>query len=63
MCNNLEQVCKDRNCYKISRLRVLGSSMEIGLCWYRKGTNNKWTYDLMDPLMVDLETKTALASI
>ena len=32
------------------------SNMEIGLCWYKKETNNKWTYDLMDHLMVDLET-------
>ena len=32
------------------------SNINIGLCWYKKGTNNKWTYDLMDNLMVDLET-------
>jgi hypothetical protein len=30
--------------------------MEIGLCWYKKGTNNKWTYDLTEHLMLDLET-------
>ena len=35
--------------------------MEIDLCWYQKGTNNKWTYDLMDHLMVDLETIIAIA--
>jgi hypothetical protein len=28
----------------------------IGLCWYEKGTNNKWTYDLIDHLMINLET-------
>ena len=28
----------------------------------RQGTNNKWTYDLMDHLRVDLETIIALAS-
>ena len=28
---------------------------------YRKGTNNKWTYDLADYLMVDWETIIALA--
>ena len=22
------------------------SNMKIGLCWYHKRTNNKWTYDL-----------------
>ena len=37
--------------------------MEIGLCWYQQGTNNKWTYDLTDYLMVDLEKKIAFASI
>ena len=37
------------------------SNMEIGLCWYQKGTNNKWIYDLTNPLMVDLDTIIALA--
>ena len=37
--------------------------MLIGLCWYQKGPNNKWTYDLTDHLMIDLETKTALTSM
>ena len=36
--------------------------MEIGLCWYQKGTNNKWTYDLMDHLVVDLYTLIVVAS-
>lgn len=36
---------------------------EIGLCWYQKGANNKWTYDLTDHLMVDLETIIALATM
>jgi hypothetical protein len=27
--------------------------MEIGLCWYQKGTNNKWTYNLTNHLMID----------
>jgi hypothetical protein len=35
--------------------------MESGLCWYKKGTNNKWTYDLTNNLMVDLETIITLA--
>lgn len=26
--------------------------MDIGLCWYQKGTNNNWRYDLSDHLMV-----------
>ena len=38
------------------------SNMEIGLCWYGKGTNSKWTYDLTYHLMVELETINALAS-
>ena len=32
------------------------SNMEIGLCWYLKGTKNMWTYNLVDPLMIDIET-------
>ena len=28
-----------------------------------KGTNNKWTYNLTDHLMVDLETMIVLASL
>ena len=38
------------------------SNMEIDLYWYRKGTNNKWTYDHTDHSMVGLETIVALAS-
>jgi hypothetical protein len=29
--------------------------MEIGLCWYQKGTKNKWTYNVTDHLMVYIE--------
>ena len=29
--------------------------------WYQKGTNNKWTYNLTNHLMVNLDTKIALA--
>jgi hypothetical protein len=36
------------------------SNMEIGLSWFQKGTNNKWTHDLMDHLMANLETKIAI---
>ena len=28
---------------------------EIGLYWYQKATNTKWTYDLTNQLMVELE--------
>ena len=38
------------------------SNMEVGLCWPKKATNDKWTYDLTDHLMVDLETIIVLAS-
>ena len=37
------------------------SNMEIGFCWYQKGTDNKWTYNLTDHLMLRLETIIALA--
>ena len=36
----------------------------IGLCWYQKGTDNKWTYvDRTDRLVVDLEPIIALDSM
>jgi hypothetical protein len=38
------------------------STMEIGLYWYSKRTN-KWTYNLSDHLMVDLEAIIALAYV
>ena len=38
------------------------SCMEIGLYWYVKGTNNKWTYDFTNHVMVDVETIIALAT-
>ena len=34
--------------------------MEIGLCWFKKETNNKWTFDLMDHLMLNLKSIIAL---
>ena len=37
--------------------------MEIGLCWCQKGTNNEWTYNFMEHLIIDLETIVALASV
>ena len=39
------------------------SNMEIGLWWYKKGANKKWTYDLTDHLLVNLETIITLASM
>jgi hypothetical protein len=39
------------------------SNMEIGSCWYKKETDNKWTYNLTDHLMLDFETIIALASM
>ena len=39
------------------------SNMRIGLCWYKKGTTNKWTYDLTNFLIINLETITTLASM
>ena len=32
------------------------SNMEIGLCWYQKEPTIKWTYNVMDHLMIYLET-------
>ena len=43
-------------------MQVLRSNMEIGWYWYKKGTNNKWPYDLTDHLIIDFETIFALAS-
>ena len=39
------------------------SHMEIGSCWYQKDHGSLWTYDLIDHIMVDLETITTLATI
>jgi hypothetical protein len=44
-------------------LKDCPSNMEIGLCWYLKVTNNKWTHKLIYHLMIDLETIIALASM
>jgi hypothetical protein len=45
------------------RLMDRPSTMEISLSWYKKGTNNKWTYDFTYHLMIDLETIIAIASM
>ena len=37
--------------------------MKIGLCSYKKGTNNMWTHNLMDCLIVESNTRIALASM
>ena len=37
------------------------SNMEMRLCWYRNKNGSMWTYDLIDRLMVELETIIALA--
>ena len=59
----MDQTFRDRSYLKSSGLQILRSSMEIGLCWYKRGTNNKWTYNLTSHLMLDLETIIALASM
>ena len=57
---NLDQSFRDRNCCKIWGLQVLGSSSEIGLCWYKKGTNYKWINDLLYHLVLDFKTTIAV---
>jgi hypothetical protein len=37
--------------------------MEIDLCRHQKETNNKWTYNLTEHLIIDLGTIIALASM
>ena len=39
------------------------SNMKISLCCYKKGTNNKWTQNLIAHLMVYLDRKIALVSM
>ena len=55
----LECVQKIGNCWLECRdlinLMDCPSNMRIGVCWYQKGTNNKWTYKLTYHFMVDLE--------
>ena len=37
--------------------------MEIAIYQYQKETNNKWAYNFIDHLIVDLETVIAIATI
>jgi hypothetical protein len=36
------------------------NSVEVGLCWYQKSTELKWSYD---HIMVELDTVIALANL
>ena len=40
---------------------IVHQNMEIGLCWFEKGTNKKWTCDLVGHSMIDLEIIIVLA--
>ena len=39
----------------VTRLYSIGF-YKCGMCCYQKGPNNKWEYDLVDRLMVELQT-------
>ena len=42
-------------------IAIIASSRIKHVDWFMLGTNNKWTYDITDPLMIDLETIITLA--
>lgn len=37
--------------------------LKVGLCWYKKSGRSKWTDDLTDHVMVDLDTIIAPANL
>jgi hypothetical protein len=39
------------------------NSVEVGLCWYQKSAWLKWSYDLTDHIMVELDAVIALANL
>jgi hypothetical protein len=39
------------------------NNVEVGLCWYQKFAGLKWSYDLTDHIMVELDTVIALANL
>ena len=39
------------------------SNMEIGYRWYQNKNKSMWTYDVMDHLLMELETIIALATM
>ena len=39
------------------------NNVEVGLCWYQKSAELKWSYDLTDHTMVELDTVIALANL
>ena len=39
------------------------NNVEVGLCWYLKSIGLKWSYDLTDHIMVELDTVIALANL
>jgi hypothetical protein len=45
--------------------RLVGppNNVEVGLCWYQKSPELKWSYDLTDHVMVELDTAITLASL
>jgi hypothetical protein len=36
------------------------NNVEVGLCWYQKSAGLKWSYDLTNHIMVELDTVIAL---
>ena len=39
------------------------NNVDVGLCWYQKSARLKWSYDLIDHIMVELDTVIALANL
>ena len=45
--------------------RLVGppNNVEVGLCWYQKSPELKWSYDLTYHIMVELDVVIALANL
>jgi hypothetical protein len=39
------------------------NNIKVGLCWYQKSAGLKWTYDLTNYIMLELDTVIALANL
>jgi len=39
------------------------NNVEVGICWYQKFVGLKWSYDLTDHIMVELDTIIVLADL
>jgi len=58
----LQRIYNICTCMFLSLVDLIAYMLLFGLCWYQRGTNKKWTYDVTH-LLEDLETIFILASM